>query len=176
MNWYIGQEVGVLRETGIFEIIELHNDYVVLEDENGFNYRYKLDLITPRHAIFVDKISLKDQELSDRSKRLNAVQAKETTLPSIDLHAEELGLPSNYAAHEVFTAQIAAFKRFCNLQSRQRIAKFLVIHGAGEGRLKEEIRQLVMSRPGISMHDAQWSNGAVGCSRIELILSSFTPF
>jgi hypothetical protein len=51
-----------------------------------------------------------------------------------------------------------------------------VIHGAGEGRLKQEIKQLVLPRNGISMHDAQWSNGAVGTSRIELILSAFVPF
>lgn len=176
MSWFVGQQVSVLHESGIFTIQEILKTQLVLSDEFGFSYTYTQDLVVARQAIDVQKIKNKDQITSARNQRQKPPSTKENALPSIDLHAEELGLPSQLPAHAVLLAQIHAFKQFCNSQVRARQAKFLVIHGAGEGRLKQEIKQLVLSRSGISMHDAQWSNGAVGTSRIELILSAFVPF
>ncbi len=73
-------------------------------------------------------------------------------------------------------AQISAFKDFCNEQFQKRNTRFVVIHGAGEGKLKNEIGLLCRGKSGIAMHDAQWSNGTVGASRIELMLSRFEKF
>jgi hypothetical protein len=176
MSWYLGQQVSVLRESGIFTIQEIQKTQLVLTDEFGFSYTYTKDLVVARQAIDVQKIKNKDELTGARTQRQKPPSSKENALPSIDLHAEELGLPAQLPAHDVLLAQINAFKQFCNQQVRARQAKFLVIHGAGEGRLKQEIKQLVLARNGISMHDAQWSNGAVGTSRIELILSAFVPF
>jgi hypothetical protein len=174
MIWHIGQEVGILREAGVFKVCSIEKDHLLLEDENGFTYRYlKLEVVS-RQQISIDEITPKEILASENlgSKKVAVVK----TLPFVDLHAEELSLPGHLSAHDVFLAQISAFKHFCNIQAHSRIAKFIVIHGAGEGKLKEEIRQIVLSRSGISMHDAQWSNGAVGASRIELMLSAFVPF
>jgi hypothetical protein len=176
MSWYVGQQVSVLRESGIFIIQEILKTQLVLTDEFGFSYTYTQDLVVARQAIDVQKIKNKDQINSARNQRQKPSTTKENALPSIDLHAEELGLPAQLPAHDVLLAQLSAFRLFCNRQARARQAKFLIIHGAGEGRLKQEIRQLVLSRNGMSMHDAQWSNGAVGTSRIELILNAFVPF
>ena len=176
MSWYVGQQVSVLRESGIFTIQEIQKTQLVLTDEFGFSYTYTKDLVVARQAIDVQKIKNKDELTGALTQRQKPPSSKENALPSIDLHAEELGLPAQLPAHDVLLAQIHAFKQFCNQQLRARQAKFLVIHGAGEGRLKQEIKQLVLARNGISMHDAQWSNGAVGTSRIELILSAFVPF
>ena len=176
MSWFVGQQVSVLHESGIFTIQEILKTQLVLTDEFGFSYTYTKDLVVARQAIDVQKIKNKDQIASVCNQRQKPPSSKENALPSIDLHAEELGLHAQLPAHDVLLAQIHAFKQFCNHQVRARQAKFLVIHGAGEGRLKQEIKQLVLARNGISMHDAQWSNGAVGTSRIELILSAFVPF
>jgi hypothetical protein len=176
MSWLVGQQVSVLREAGVYLIKEIHSDYLLLEDEVGFSYRYAFAVVVPRQAIHVDKISKKDLQVSANSKAQKPPTIKENALPSIDLHAEELGLPAQLPAHDVLLSQLQAFKQFCNRQARARQAKFIVIHGAGEGRLKQEIKHIVLARTGMSMHDAQWSNGAVGASRIELILHSFLPF
>jgi len=176
MSWFVGQQVSVLRESGIFTIKEILKTQLVLTDEFGFSYTYTQDLVVARQAIDVQKIKNKDQITSVRTQHQKPPTTKENTLPSIDLHAEELGLPAQLSAHDVLLAQLAAFRQFCNQQARSRHVKFLVIHGAGEGRLKQEIKLLVLSRSGMSMHDAQWSNGAVGTSRIELILNAFELF
>jgi hypothetical protein len=176
MSWFVGQQVSVLRESGIFTIQEIQKTQLVLTDENGFSYTYTHDLVVARQAIEVHKIKYKDENPSSHTHRQKPSSAKDNALPSIDLHAEVLGLPLYYTAHEVLCAQIVAFQRFCNQQFYSRKAKFLVIHGVGEGRLKKEIKQLVLSHGGMSMNDAQWSNGTVGASRIELVMSAFEPF
>ena len=176
MSWLVGQQVSVLREAGVYRIKEIYKDALLLEDEFGFSYRFAFDVVVPRQAIPTDNISKKDLDSSGNSRVQKPPTTKENALPSIDLHAEELGLPAQLPAHDVLLAQLQAFRQFCNRQARARQAKFIVIHGAGEGRLKQEIKQVVLSRTGMSMHDAQWSNGSVGASRIELILHTFLPF
>jgi hypothetical protein len=40
MSWFVGQEVGVLREAGVFKVCSIEKEHLVLEDEIGFSYRY----------------------------------------------------------------------------------------------------------------------------------------
>ena len=58
----------------------------------------------------------------------------------------------------------------------ERQSKFLVIHGAGEGKLKSEIKALLESKKGFRMHDKHVSNGKVGASIIEVFLSEANKF
>ena len=176
MSWFVGQEVGVLREAGVFKVCSVEKEHLVLEDEIGFTYRYLKQEVVARQQINIDKIAPKDLQAKIISGSKKVEVSKERNLPFIDLHSEELSIPSHLAAHDVFLAQITAFKNFCNGQAQRRNAKFIVIHGAGEGRLKQEIRQICIGKEGMTVHDAQWSNGAVGASRIELVLHQFKGF
>ena len=58
----------------------------------------------------------------------------------------------------------------------ERQSKFVVIHGAGEGKLKSEIQSLLQSKKGFRMHDKHISNGKVGASLIEVFLSEADKF
>jgi hypothetical protein len=176
MSWLVGQEVGVLREAGVFKVCSVEKEHLVLEDEIGFTYRYLKQDVVARQQINIDKITSKDLQAKITTAAKKVEVSKERNLPFIDLHSEELSIPSHLPAHDVFLAQINAFKSFCNGQAQRRNAKFIVIHGAGEGKLKQEIRQICNGKEGMSVHDAQWSNGAVGASRIELLLHQFKGF
>lgn len=176
MSWFIGQEVVVLQETGTFKVAVIEHNHLVLEDENGFTYRYPHALVAARQHISSEHLPIKDVQTFQKVGLPKNQRPGNPQLPTIDLHAENLNLPIGMGVHDILLAQLSAFKNFCNAQHRSRKTKFLVIHGAGEGRLKEEIRGLVNSRSGIQMHDAQWSNGAVGVSQIELVLQQFECF
>ena len=176
MSWFVGQEVGVLREAGVFIVCSVEKEHLVLKDEIGFTYRYLKQDVVARQQINIDQITSKDFQVKITTAAKKIEVSKERNLPFIDLHSEELSIPSHLPAHDVFLAQIKAFKSFCNGQAQRRNTKFIVIHGAGEGRLKQEIRQICNGKEGISVHDAQWSNGAVGASRIELLLHQFKGF
>ena len=156
---------------GVFIVksIELHE--LVVQDEFGFEQRVAVKYVVPRKPIEAKVVVIKKEDQS--RPKTNAGKAQESV---IDLHAEALDLPTTLQTHELLLAQLSAFKKFCNLQFQQRKARFKVIHGSGEGRLKHEISVLVNAKPGLQMHDAQWHNGQVGASYIEMKLSKFEPF
>jgi hypothetical protein len=59
---------------------------------------------------------------------------------------------------------------------QKKTNRFIVIHGVGEGKLIQEIRFLIQSKEGFSLHDANYSPRGVGASFIEIQLSKATPF
>lgn len=174
MNWSLGQRVSVLKETGHYFIEAIENEFLLLADENGFKYRYHQSQVAASRTVQITHIENKENQNKTTPNKIKKSVPNE--LPAIDLHAENLDLPNQLNAHAILLAQISVFKQFCNLQHQKKQTKFLVIHGGGEGRLKKEIREIVDNRTGIQMHDAQWNNGQVGCSRIELILHQFEKF
>ena len=94
------------------------------------------------------------------------------SIPEIDLHIEQLvASDSSLSSHDKFLLQIDAFKRFANQMIQKKISKFIVIHGIGEGKLIQEIRDIIRNRDGFSIHDANYSSRGVGASYIELKLS-----
>ena len=173
MMFEVGQEVSILHETGVFKVLEIEDGQLTLQDEFGFNQKIASNLVVSRKAVSTNKLIVKDTTSSASTSTKKSPQKSE---PFIDLHAEALGLSAQLQAHDLLLAQMSAFKKFCNLQHQQRVQKFKVIHGAGEGRLKQEIRMLVQGKAGLQMHDAQWHHGAVGASIIEMILSKFERF
>jgi hypothetical protein len=174
MIFEVGQEVSILHETGVFIVLKIEESNLVLQDEFGFTQQMAKHFVVARKSIASHKIVIKDEQIA--AKHTSAKQAVLKEIPTIDLHAEALGLSAQLQAHDLFLAQMSAFKKFCNLQYQQRTQKFKVIHGAGEGKLKQEINLLVQAKVGLQMHDAQWHNGAVGASIIEMILSKFERF
>jgi hypothetical protein len=166
------QEVGLLHEVGVFVVKSIEHHELVVQDEFGFNQRVAIKFVVPRKPIDAKVLVVKKED----QIKLKMTAAKMTHESVIDLHAEALDLPATLQTHELLLSQLSAFKKFCNLQHQQRTPRFKVIHGAGEGRLKHEISVLVNANPGLQMHDAQWHNGQVGASYIELKLSKFEPF
>jgi DNA-nicking Smr family endonuclease len=173
MMFEVGQEVSILHETGVFKVLEIEAGQLTLQDEFGFSQKIASNLVVPRKAVSTNKLIVKD---ASSSANTSIKKSQQKSDPYIDLHAEALGLSVQLQAHDLLLAQMSAFKKFCNLQHQQRVQKFKVIHGAGEGRLKQEIRMLVQGKAGLQMHDAQWHHGAVGASIIEMILSKFERF
>jgi dsDNA-specific endonuclease/ATPase MutS2 len=173
MMFEVGQEVSILHETGVFKVLEIEAGQLTLQDEFGFSQKIAPHLVVPRKAVSIGKLIVKDATSPVSTSTKKSPQKSESF---IDLHAEALGLSAQLQAHDLLLAQMSAFKKFCNLQHQQRVQKFKVIHGAGEGRLKKELRLLVQGKEGLQMHDAQWHHGAVGASIIEMILSKFERF
>lgn len=171
MMFELGQEVSLLHEVGIFVVKSIEHHELVVQDEFGFEQRVAVKYVVPRKPIEAKVVVIKKEDQS--RPKTNAGKAQESV---IDLHAEALDLPTTLQTHELLLAQLSAFKKFCNLQFQQRKARFKVIHGSGEGRLKHEISVLVNAKPGLQMHDAQWHNGQVGASYIEMKLSKFEPY
>jgi dsDNA-specific endonuclease/ATPase MutS2 len=168
-----GDKVSILNESGLFIFLRDKNNRALIQDENGFerivDYRFLLI-----YKVFkVTDTYLKAEDITEKKVALN----KTSTIPEIDLHIEKLLENSSHlSAHEKFLFQLDTFKKFTNKMLTERQSKFVVIHGAGEGKLKSEIQSLLQSRKGFKMHDKHISNGKVGASLIEVFLSEAEKF
>ena len=168
-----GDKVSILNESGLFIFLNDKNNRALIQDENGFerivDYRFLLI-----YKVFqVTDTYLKAEDITEKKLELN----KTSTTPEIDLHIEKLLENSSHlSAHEKFLFQLDTFKKFTNKMLTERQSKFVVIHGAGEGKLKSEIQSLLQSRKGFKMHDKHISNGKVGASLIEVFLSEADKF
>jgi dsDNA-specific endonuclease/ATPase MutS2 len=168
-----GDKVSILNESGLFIFLSDKNNRALIQDENGFerivDYRFLLI-----YKVFqVTDTYLKAEDITEKKVALN----KTSTIPEIDLHIEKLLENSSHlSAHEKFLFQLDTFKKFTNKMLMERQSKFVVIHGAGEGKLKSEIQSLLQSRKGFKMHDKHISNGKVGASLIEVFLSEADKF
>ena len=168
-----GDKVSILNESGLCIFLSDKNNRALIQDENGFerivDYRFLLI-----YKVFqVTDTYLKAEDITEKKLELN----KTSTTPEIDLHIEKLLENSSHlSAHEKFLFQLDTFKKFTNKMLMERQSKFVVIHGAGEGKLKSEIQLLLQSRKGFKMHDKHISNGKVGASLIEVFLSEADKF
>ena len=58
----------------------------------------------------------------------------------------------------------------------QRQTRFRVVHGIGNGILRQEIRAIISGRKGFQLHDDQVSFGRVGASLVEIRLNEVEKF
>ena len=172
-SFVVGEKVSILDETGVFTVKEILVGKVRIEDEFGFEHWIETNFVVKRRIISVTTIHQKDSYASKPFKNEEKLNLK----AEIDLHIENLILSdSHMTAHDKFTLQIEQFKRFVNQMIQRKATRFRIVHGVGEGKLKSEIRLLIQSRAGFTMHDDNIANGKVGASLIEMQITKVVPF
>jgi len=88
----------------------------------------------------------------------------------IDLHIEEL--MDNYygmSNFEIVKVQLNAFQKALDKAINEHCRKLIVIHGVGNGRLKQEIRTLLSSQTKLRFYDASYNKYGFGATEIDLI-------
>ncbi|NBR14659.1 MAG: hypothetical protein EBQ94_07865 [Flavobacteriales bacterium] len=175
MAFKIGDTVSILNEVGKYQIIGISGSIVHIEDEHGFDRKMDSKYVVPQRKIQHSNIDL-------HQKDSNEIKSQSSSKPKIEIYEIDLHIESLFArnlemsAHEKFLCQIDAFKAFTNKMIHLKQKKFRIIHGAGEGKLKDEIRHLLKARNGFTMHDDQYSFGKIGASLIEMQLSVVERF
>ena len=173
MNFKNGDKVSILNESGFFLFIREQNNRGLIVDEHGFEREIDSRFLVKLNPIPVSQTYIKqeDEILIKKSEKLYK------SIPEIDLHIEALLEKSSHlSSHDKFLFQIEIFKKFTNQMLQKRQVKFLVIHGAGEGKLKSEIQFLINNKKGFRIHDEHISGGKVGASRIEIFITEAEGF
>lgn len=172
-TFHISERVTILNETGFFTVLEIRGENLLLEDEFGFERTVLRSVVCKTQRIDVHDVSQKDSiELPIKH------DVTDGELPLIDLHSEALEDRGVVIRKEeaVLEIQVKEFKRFCNRMIDQRQTRFRVVHGIGEGVLRQEIRNLLLGRKGYALHDDQVSFGRVGASLVEIRLNLVEKF
>ena len=175
MQFKVGDIVSLLHQTGKYTILEINHTKITIQDEHGFTYKIDSSGLVQQRPITVLEVPSFEKDVNVNSKGFPLKTKNEYF--EIDLHIEALiSKDAGLSAHDKFLKQIQSFKEFTNLMIEKRQKKFRIIHGAGEGKLKNEIRSMLTIRKGFTMHDDQYSFGRVGASIIEIKLSVAEKF
>lgn len=176
-----GEVVGFLHEKGKAEVIQYVNSFQVkIFNEDGFEeIRPENDLIriystefsVPSNDIVILKTA--KAKKNSGSTSISVTKTKES-LWEIDLHIEHLldthrGLSNT----EILLKQLTHFKSTFSKAKSQRINKLIVIHGVGEGVLKNEIRTFLSRQEHIEFYDASYMDYGKGATEIRFYHSNY---
>lgn len=149
----IGDSVSVLNDDVTGKIIRVQANKCVIEDEDGFERIYPKSNLVLRQGQQDYKLSDEETEkhilqkinigANTRNVALSSKISKTTynqELLEIDLHIEELVEDhSNMTNFEILQRQMQTCRMFVEKAVRLKAKKVILIHGKGEGVLREEI-------------------------------------
>lgn len=178
MKFSVGEEVGYLYEKGGGIIQRIEGVHYFIEDEFGFERPFLSSEIVKIHGKnyqmdhYTDKIN-DDESLSTANYFVRQEMLTGRKRPSdvweIDLHIEEL-LDSHVGMTntEILLKQMTEFRSFFKRAQEKRIPKLVVIHGVGEGVLKNEIRTFLSKKDHVEFFDASYLEYGKGATEIRL--------
>jgi hypothetical protein len=121
-----------------------------------------------RSDIDLSKILFQKQTKTDPSKKSKPhVSNNPAYEMEIDLHIEEL--MENYSGMsnaEIIQIQLKHFQNTLDKAINDRCRSLVVIHGVGNGRLKQEVRAIITSYKNLKMHDGSYSKYGFGATEI----------
>lgn len=183
MMFKIGDKVSFLNEAGKGEIIEIQvNQYAKVACDDGFDYIYPFSQlvgladsdsykVTDIEVAEKVKASIDDVQLRRLMKSVPHTEfvAKGQATWEIDLHIEELIDSYKHLANsEIIQIQISRFKSFLFQAKEKKVRRLIVIHGVGEGVLKNEIWHILGKMQHSEFRDADKREYGYGATEITL--------
>lgn len=179
MSFRVGEQVGFLHEIGGGIIRRIDNQILYIEDETGFERPFRVNEVV---RIFGTDYGMDSDDalhvLEDDSteehghivRRENRTgYLKPIDVWEIDLHIEELtATHSGMTNAQILSKQLSIFKSFYQKARAKQIRKLIVIHGVGEGVLKDEVRLFLHSKEGVEYYDASYQEYGKGATAVEI--------
>lgn len=168
----VGAKVSFLDDVGEGLVKELlnNNQAVVLRDD-GFEEVYALRQLIAvskeTHSEASFKYIPEGEEVKVEKKKLSKRHKKNSGLVwEVDLHIEELILSHrNMTNFEIVQYQLRHCEGTLNRAHKQKVHKLIIIHGRGEGVLKEEVLRLLKKYP-VAVQDADYRTYGFGATEV----------
>lgn len=179
MNFSPGQKVTFLEENGRGTIVKvLNNHSYLVEDENGLDRVFYGDELMDAQS--------GERGIGSAKKTKNSIKGKaakvsvDKPMPSIpfrvkngvaelDLHMENLRdsdtLPAGISFIEF---QLSAAKELIQYCTQHKIAKLILIHGKGQGILRNELKKTLTALSNVEFWDAQGKQHQFGAFEVRL--------
>jgi hypothetical protein len=188
----IGERVAFVDEVGGGIVIDiLGATHVKVRTDDGFELDRSVkglvpDLRGPEHLLYkvtehqAGMIAANDVLEERRKKRPNPRIGKtpkrpeDNSVAEVDLHLHELVEDETKLSDaEKLTYQLSYFERALNGAIRDGKKKLIVIHGVGEGILREEVRRVLQFYDNVQFHDADMRKYGVGATEVLILRSKF---
>lgn len=133
--------------------------------EKAFEIKLGMPLVRSAEQRKKADILQKRFENKDIPKRTKSQKAKSAALDEIDLHTEALGISTKGLDNfEILSRQLQALQIAIDAAVMGKQTSLIIIHGVGNGRLKEEVHLLLKGHPSVTFFQHSWrpkyGNGA----------------
>lgn len=178
MDFTVGEKVRILDETGYGIVKEILNSNLLLvETDYGFEIKKDINQIVKIYSEDYSQIN-EDLNLTKNSMKLSFTSRnKSESINEIDLHIHEIiDSERNLTNFEKLQLQISTLDNFVRKMVKKRINSFVVIHGVGEGVLKEEVLSYFRSKRGFFCSSADYRDYGKGATKVELRYTMIEDF
>lgn len=153
-----------LNQVGEGVVVEAGSDRYLVEDENGFEDWYESYELVMRKQFTVDGVQKKDERPGYQKQEA----PKGKTLMEKDLHFNKLvDFPKNFNRFAKLEIQMREARKFLDKARTSGNKRVILIHGVGEGRLKEEIHTMLERMDGLRFYDASYAEYGRGATEVE---------
>lgn len=172
-----GDKVSVLDDDLNGTVLDVKNDEVTIETDDGFLMTYFVkqllkinissNLMDSIKRININEI-IKDKAIPKPRNFVKERKEKhEISAPEFDLHIEKL-VPNKrgMSNYDILTLQSETAKRHIEFAIRNRIPKIVFIHGVGEGILKAELDFLLGRYDNIAFQDGNYQKYGQGATEV----------
>jgi len=169
-----GDKVSFLDEAGGGVVLRvLPRERLLVRTHDGFELEFPVRAVVPRvmgdqdHRVSDHQAGMiaANDVLEEQRRRKQAVRGirpgktpkrpEDASVAEVDLHLHELVEDETRLSHEEkLSYQLAYFERALEGAIRDGKRKLIVIHGVGEGVLREEVRRILQFYETVQFHDA----------------------
>lgn len=180
----VGDIVKFLNEEGEGKVVALQGDFVIVEDEFGFENKYPYKELVPdaRYEDYQLGSAATDQYIKEEIKansyaKIDASIAKSTNhldeyaqqgrTWQIDLHIEQL-IDSHRGMNnsEILLIQVNRLRHFIYEAIERKVRRLIIIHGKGEGVLRHEVRDTLNGYENMEYFDASYQEFGGGATEV----------
>ena len=167
MEYSKGDRVRFKDAAGSAVVTRVEGTTIYVEDSFGFEHGYEQHELIPFQTMEVDHIQVKDE----KKKPVNPA-AQQVDRLIIDLHSHELiESTSGWTKYEILNHQLDKARQTVQEARRRKVAKVLIIHGKGSGRLKDEVHHVLSRMGGLNYYFADFADGGYGATEVQILLS-----
>jgi len=143
---------GILRikPSKLFEHIHL----LQTKNEPSFSYLLVEEFLPKKKPVVPDTPMPVTTVSPEHVTKQNIEPAK----PILDLHIEQWAAnPSKLTNSEIILLQLNTLEKYLHLAIVHRLERMIVIHGIGEGKLKDEVHKVLKATKGVARYKNEWS-------------------
>lgn len=184
----VGDRVVFVNEVGGGIVLSATRaGFLLVRGDNGFELEYPLKALAAvtkmertRLANISDHqaslLAANDVMEEKRQKRQGTrpgktpKRAEDNGIAEVDLHLHELVDDERTLSHgEKMEFQLRFFERSLESAIKNGKRKLIVIHGVGEGKLREEVRRLLQYYESVQFHDADMRRYGAGATEVVIL-------
>jgi len=163
----VGQRIVFVDEPGEGKILEvMPNNLFLIEDEHGFSRVYLKSKITPIRVPVTVLNAINHVPIEKAGIAAKKTPQKHNGSPIIiDLHIHELvEMHENWTNSQIVNYQMDFLKKQIDVLMKRRVKIVHIIHGVGEGVLRNEVRQFLRKFANCEINDLSYTRNGFGAT------------